>query len=95
MTVKVKQAATRYAEIWSQANLGHNDKSNRSASDKIMKCWLFMTDVYNIHWALTAAGNTASDSLFLRGVSVKPPIMKRRSAGAELSNDVLYSRNVE
>jgi len=50
--MKDKQAATGHTgqppsrPIWCQVNVGYSDKSNRSASDKISKCCIFMTDAF-------------------------------------------------
>ena len=39
--------------------------------------------------------DAASDNLFLRGVRINPPMLKRRSTGAEEGKEVLYFRNGE
>jgi len=53
---------------------------------------MFMTDEFVLS---INCWNATSDNLFLRGIRINPPMLKRRSTGAEEGKEVLYFRNVE
>jgi len=56
---------------------------------------MFTTDEFVL--SINSCWNAASDrpNLFLRGVRINPPMLKRRSTGAEEGKEVSYFRNVE
>jgi len=65
----------------------------QSASEAKIKFYMFTTDEFV--FSINSCWNAASDNLFLRGVRINPPMLKRRSTGAEEVKEVLYFRNVE
>jgi len=64
--------------IWCEIILGYKHKSHHYACDKIIKFYIFMSDAYIL--SIISCWNTASSSLFLHGIWVKLPLVKRHSA---------------
>jgi len=54
----------------------------QSASEAKIKFYMFTPNEF-VLMSINSCWNAASDNLFLRGVRINPPMLKRRSTGAK------------